>query len=226
MSLEENMEIVRNNIEKAMQRAGRQDKVKIIGITKTRTPQEIDALLPLGIDTIGENRVQEFLDKYTKLNSCFDMQMVGQLQSNKVKYLVDKISCIQSLDREGLAAEIEKQCLRFGRTMQVLVELNLTGEAGRGGIAANKEDLLAFCAGLEQYGSIQLKGVMAVAPLGLSEKALKETFVAVRNLHECVQARYPMADRLSMGMSGDYVQAIEEGATEIRLGSALFGKRN
>ena len=134
MTLAENYAVVRQRMEDAIALSGRKDNVKIIGITKTRTPEEIDQLLTVGIDTIGENRIQELVDKYDKINSCFDIQVVGQLQTNKVKYTIDRVSCIQSLDRTALAEEIDKRACAKGRVMDVLVEVNLTGNPDRGGV--------------------------------------------------------------------------------------------
>lgn len=223
MTLAENYAVVRQRIEDAIALSGRKDNVKIIGITKTRTPEEIDQLLTVGIDTIGENRIQELVDKYDKINSCFDIQVVGQLQTNKVKYTIDRVSCIQSLDRTALAEEIDKRACAKGRVMDVLVEVNLTGNPDRGGV--EPAGVVDFCDGLGAYGGLRLKGLMAVAPLDIPAEARRGVFARVYGLYCRVRDRHPDADRLSMGMSSDYYEAILEGATEIRLGTALFGKR-
>ncbi len=222
--LNENLDIIKNNIEKAKQLCGRNDNVKIIAITKTRSPQEINQLLDYNIDTIGENRIQELIEKYDKINSRFDIQVVGQLQTNKVKYTVGKISCIQSLDRVSLAKEIEKQYNKADGVIDVLVEVNLTGQAERGGVPL--QDVMSFCHDIVQYKSIRLKGLMAVAPIGLSETEIRRSFASVRKIYSDVKSIFPTVERLSMGMSNDYELAILEGATEIRLGTALFGRRN
>ena len=222
--LSDNLDIIKNNIEKAKNECGRKDDVKIIAITKTRSAQEINGLLDYGINTIGENRIQELTEKYDQINPLFDIQVVGQLQTNKVKYTLGKISCIQSLDRLSLAKEIEKQYNRIGKAIDVLVQVNLTDNIDRGGIAPEKT--IDFCYQLSEYSSLTLKGIMAVAPTGLTDSQLRDCFAKVYNIYSDVKKLFPYADRLSMGMSNDYYQAILEGATEIRLGTALFGKRN
>lgn len=222
--LNDNLDIIKNNIEKAKSACGRKDDIKIIAITKTRTPLEINQLFDCGINTIGENRVQELTEKFDQINPLFDIQVVGQLQTNKVKYTLGKISCIQSLDRLSLAKEIEKQYNKIGKALDVLVEVNLTDDMGRGGIAPDK--IIDFCYHLSNFSFLRLKGLMTVAPIGLTENQLRRCFAKVYNLYSDVKNIFPCADRLSMGMSNDYYQAILEGATEIRLGTALFGKRN
>ena len=218
-----NIATIREKIDEAMHISGRKETVDIIAITKTRTPEEINQLLLNDINCIGENRVQELVEKYDKISHQFDIQVVGQLQTNKVKYIVDKISCVQSLDRISLAAELDKHYGRAGACVDVLVQVNLTDDPIRGGVQPN--DLHKFCDSVQEFSSLRLKGLMAVAPIGLDEYELRKCFSYMYSLYSHLKDEIPGIDRLSMGMSNDYIPAICEGSTEIRLGSAIFGER-
>lgn len=219
-----NIALIRENIDRAMHQAGRDDEAKIIAITKTRTPEEINELIIHNIFTIGENRVQELIEKYDKISSRFDIQVVGQLQTNKVKYIADKVSCVQSLDRIALANTLETHYSRINAGVDVLVQVNLTDDPARGGVKPS--EVVRFCDDVQKYPSLRLKGLMAVAPVGLNEYELRKCFSGMCKLYSDLKNDIKSVDRLSMGMSNDYVPAILEGATEVRLGSAIFGERN
>lgn len=218
-----NIAIIKENIDHSLRSAGRNDNVKIIGITKTRTPDEINQLLQYDIFSIGENRVQELVEKFDNISNRFDIQVVGQLQTNKVKYILDKVSCVQSVDRLSLAKELNKNYERMNSTLDVLVQLNLTDDPARGGVRVN--EVFRFCDELQRYTSLSIKGLMAIAPIGLCEKELRSSFASVYKIYSTLKDDIKDFDRLSMGMSNDYIPAILEGATEIRLGSAIFGAR-
>ena len=175
------------------------EKVTLLAATKTIPPEEVEALFDAGIVTAGENRVQEFIAKYDKVSRPIDWQFIGRLQINKVKYIVDKVSLIQSVDSEKLAAEINKQACKRNIVMPVLLEVNMGREAGKGGVIPEEAD--NECAIFQTYKNVRLDGIMCVFPKNYNLKIL------------------------SMGMSDDYVTALKHGANMIRLGRAIFGER-
>lgn len=180
----------------------------------------------LGLDIVGENKVQELLSKYEDANLCKHWHIIGQLQTNKVKYIADKVEMIQSLDRTSLALEIEKQCTKIDKVMDVLVEVNMGGEISKGGVEPEK--VIEFVESLKQFKHLKVKGLMSVLPnledkveLGRHYKKLYSIFEETKRTFPDEEIRF-----LSAGMSGDYAIAIEHGANMVRLGSCLFGKRN
>ncbi len=208
--------------------------IRLLAVTKTVPVEVINyAIDELGIDTIGENRVQELLEKYDSLHSPrtkkLEIHIIGSLQTNKVKYIADKVDMIESLDSPRLAAEIDRQCKRLGRTMDVLVEVNIGREEQKGGIFP--EELFGFIDSLEQYDSLVLRGLMTIAPKSSDPEEYRKYFTKTRELFDELSQRLSdkaagaSFDTLSMGMSDSYREAIECGSTEVRLGSSLFGKR-
>ncbi len=192
--------------------------VKIVAATKTRTAEEINELKKFGITTMGENRVQELLGKYDGLDMP-EIHFIGALQTNKVKYIVDKVCMIQSVDRPELATEIEKRCAAIGKVMDVLIEVNYGGEESKSGCAAgDMSDLAEFIAGLPH---LRLCGLMSVLPIG----APIEMYDGMKKLYDALAEKYDTVEYLSMGMSNDYETAIAHGANMIRPGTALFGER-
>ncbi len=208
----------------SLERWGR--AAEIIAVTKTVEPSRIHELLSCGITRIGENRAQEILQKRPQLDASFRIDCIGRLQTNKVKYIIDQVGMIQSLDRMSLALEIDRRAVQTGRRMPVLIEINIGNEPQKGGIPA--EEMMSFAretAGLE---GLQIRGLMAVMPETDKPQELRPLFAKMRMLFEQLQdeaIQGTQIDELSMGMSGDYEVAAEEGATHLRLGSAIFGKR-
>lgn len=208
--------------------------VRLLAVTKTVPAEVINyAVDELGIELIGENRVQELLEKYDKLHSPkgkrLEIHLIGSLQTNKVKYIADKVDMIESLDSMKLAAEIARQCKKLDRTMDVLIEVNIGREEQKGGILP--EELSGFIDSLSQYDTLVLRGLMTIAPRSTEPAEYKKYFKSVRELFDKESKRLadtPLGahfDTLSMGMSDSFHEAIECGSTEIRLGSSLFGKR-
>lgn len=195
---------------------------RIMAVTKTQTPERINAL-PEWIDLIGENRVQELLEKQENVSSRFETHFIGQLQSNKVKYIVDKVSLIHSVDRWELAEQIDRRCAALQKRMQVLIEVNIGGESTKGGVAPTQ--VYELCRRISGLSYVEPVGLMCVARLGSTEKEARQQFSAMRELLENCRRDHPRMCQLSMGMSNDYEIALEEGATIVRLGTALFGKR-
>lgn len=194
------------------------EKVTLLAATKTIPPEEVEALFDAGIVTAGENRVQEFIAKYDKVSRPIDWQFIGRLQINKVKYIVDKVSLIQSVDSEKLAVEINKQACKRNIVMPVLLEVNMGREMGKGGVIPEEAD--NECAIIQTYKNVRLDGIMCVFP----KNAKENLYAEAESLYNRLKEKYNLKI-LSMGMSDDYVTALKHGANMIRLGRAIFGER-
>ncbi|MGB9589357.1 MAG: YggS family pyridoxal phosphate-dependent enzyme [candidate division WOR-3 bacterium] len=217
-----NLKQVKANIAEACARAGRKpDEVRLLLITKTFPPETIRVAYDLGHRLFGENRVQEAGDKIKSLPPDITWHMVGHLQTNKVRRALDLFSVIESLDRFPLAEEINK---RATRSIPCLIEVNTSGEGSKHGIAPGEARFLAEkILGLPK---IKLVGLMTLGPYPVSEKASRNAFALLRKLRDGIETELGISlPVLSEGMSEDYIWAIEEGATEIRLGRAVFGPR-
>lgn len=227
-AFDEQYQVVCETIASAAKRAGRKpEEITLLAATKTVPAPVIAYAVSKGLCCIGENRVQELLEKYEQLPlaDC-DLQFIGKLQTNKVKYLVDKVSCIQSVDSEKLAQTISKACVDRGKVMPVLVEVNIGKEASKGGVAA--EALEGLLEKLSPCPGIQVRGLMAIPPAGATEAEMKGYFTEMVQYYVDIKSKNidnVSMDCLSMGMSDDYAAAIECGATMVRVGSALFGRR-
>ncbi len=200
------------------------DNITIVCATKT-VPCEVmnDIYNQLGLGIVGENRVQELLSKYEDANLCKSWHFIGQLQTNKVKYIIDKVDLIQSVDRLNLAVEIDKQAKKISKTQDILVEVNMADEVTKGG--ATPDEVFAFIDEIEKLDNIRVKGLMSVLP-NLEDKALLgEYYKKLFNLYDEVKRCKTGIEYLSAGMSGDWEIAVDNGANMIRLGSILFGKR-
>jgi len=215
---------VRRRIAEAAQRAGRSpDEVRILAATKDRSVAEILEALRAGIDLIGENTVQEALAKFEFLPPNVEKHMIGTLQLNKVKTAIKLFDLIESVDSFELAAEIDRQARRTGRPFPVLIEVNPAGEETKRGLAPERvEELIDQLRTLEY---VRVKGLMAMMPYDDPER-LRPHFREMRGLFESLKGREGVEmEWLSMGMSHDYVVAVEEGANLVRLGTCLFGPR-
>ncbi len=229
----ENFESVRNQIKEAEKKSGRNEGcVKLCAVSKFHPAEDVLAALKTGQILFGENRVQEAFAKFTQINSVSkikpELHIIGSLQTNKVKKAVEIASCIQSVDREELLAEIEKQCAKFEKKIEVFFEIH-TGEDSKNGYKEKSVLLKSVenCAnGI--YPHIVPKGLMTMAPFTQDEKLIRASFSELRNLKDELNKRFPSLEinELSMGMSGDYKIAIEEGSTLVRIGTALFGERD
>lgn len=218
--------ILYNNLQKVrddVKNCGRE--VTLIAASKTQPKEVVDEFMTIAPDfVLGENRVQELLEKY---DPKYRWHFIGRLQTNKVKYIVDKVELIHSLDRDDLAKEIEKQAAKHGKIMDCLVEINMGAEISKGGVSP--DNALAFILSMKVYPHIRIKGVMTVLPnLGGDEKTLGELCDKLRGIFE--QAKLIEQDNvdieyLSCGMSADYQIALAHGSNMIRLGRMLFGER-
>lgn len=197
--------------------------VDIMAVTKFHTPEEINPLAASEIVRIGENRVQEFVDKCDRLNSRFEPHIIGQLQRNKVKYIVRRARMIESVDRLELAHEIDRQAGEAGIVMPVLIQVNLAREAQKGGVYI--EDFEELMSGASHMGGIRVKGLMAIMPAVADAEEIRPLFADMRRLFERERDRARAGvdmEVLSMGMTHDYLVAASEGATQVRLGHAIF----
>lgn len=226
--IKSNIDKIRENIKEAALRGGRNpDDVLLIAVTKTRTPEEINAAIDAGITDIGENKVQELLDKYDKVKAV-RWHMIGHLQTNKVKYIIDKVALIHSVDSIKLAQEINKRAEQHNKIMDVLIQINIAGEESKFGIVPEETEQ-RIREILENCPNVRIRGLMSMVPFVEDPETVRGYFAEMTNLyrkcgaieHERLDFRY-----LSMGMSNDYQVAIEEGANVVRLGTSIFGERN
>lgn len=220
----ENINIVREQLENACIRAGRDvNEVTLMGVTKYVDTGRIGEALDAGIRCVGENHAQEFREKLTFYKQRdVELHFIGQLQTNKVKYLIGEADFIDSIDRFELAEAVSKKAASLGVTQKVLIEVNIGEEPQKGGVLP--EELPAFFDRCLNAGFIEPHGLMCVPPAGADARPY---FRRMRTLFEGLRKSYPdlPLDTLSMGMSADYPVAVEEGATHIRVGSAIFGAR-
>ena len=225
---DENYPRVLEEIARAAEQAGRRpEEITLLAATKTVPLEVINHAIDRGLSCMGENRVQELLDKYDGLHRdrC-DVQFIGQLQTNTVKYLIGRVSCIQSVGSVKLAREISRLCLRENTTMKVLVEVNIGREESKGGVLP--EALYECVDEIRTLPGIQVTGLMAIPPICENIAKLRGYFSAVRQSYVDIAAKKMdnvSMSCLSMGMSSDFAEAIACGATMVRVGSSLFGKR-
>lgn len=228
MSIAQNIEIVKTNIEKACIRVGRNpEEITLIGVTKTHGADIINEGIAGGLSHIGENRVQELCEKYEEIKKGVHIHLIGHLQSNKVKYIADKVDLIHSLDSGSLAKEISAQAVKKGRIIDTLVQVNISGEESKSGIAPEELDYLLEY--VETLPGIKIKGLMTIPPIDAGDMITsRKVFEKLRILFEKKkEERYnnTVMQHLSMGMTNDYEIAIEEGSTIVRVGRAIFGNR-
>ena len=221
--IERNFRRIKSEIDEAMALAGRRDCVRIMAVTKTVPCEKINFAESLGIDLLGENRVQEFLGKYENYSENSEIHFIGGLQNNKVKYIIDKVTMIHSVDSVKLAAEINKRAQTRNLVMDVLLEINIGKEASKGGFS--EEEFFLSVAELSEMDNLRIRGLMTIPPANGGEKY----FALMQELFENSKAKYTALgkmDTLSMGMSGDYIPAVKYGSNIVRIGSGLFGYRN
>ncbi|MCX8164493.1 MAG: YggS family pyridoxal phosphate-dependent enzyme [Aquificaceae bacterium] len=220
------LEEVEERIEKACQRAGRKRReVLLLGASKGVTAGRLREFFQCGLLTFGESRVQEFLKKHQELvGLSIDWHFIGNLQSNKVKYVIDKVSLIHSLDRDSLLEELQKRVSVLGKVQEVLIEVNVGGEETKGGV--EPEGLKAFFERCMAQKNLKVLGLMCIPPYRENPKDVRPYFAKLRRLKEELESEFLVSlPHLSMGMSHDFEVAIEEGATIVRIGTLLFGVR-
>ena len=226
-SIENNLLYIRDKISEAAAKSGRTpEDIRFMAVTKTVEPVFINHAIKCGVDLIGENKVQEFLSKKDFLDlDGVDCHLIGHLQTNKVRQIVPFVSTIQSLDSIKLAKEISKQSEKAGKVTDCLVEINIGDEGSKSGI--DFKDIFSFIEAVSFLDGIRIKGLMAIPPI-CSKDEVKKYFEKMNSLF--IDIRDKKVDNidmsvLSMGMSGDYCEAIECGANLVRIGSSIFGPR-
>lgn len=224
----ENIKTVEENIKKACERAGRNPKeVTLIAVSKTKPYTAIEEALPSGVLDYGENKVQELCEKYEILPKDIRWHMIGHLQRNKVKYLVGKTTLIHSVDSLRLAEQIEKEFAKADECADILIEVNMAQEDRKFGITAGQTvDLIREVA---KFPHIKIRGLMTIAPFTDNPETNRVYFRNMKKLSVDITAKNidnVSMNVLSMGMTGDYEVAIEEGATLVRVGTGIFGERN
>lgn len=213
----ENLKRVRHCIDEAARRVGRNpDSVRLVAVTKSVGTEEIQILYAQGVREFGENRVKDAAAKLASLGlgGCV-WHMIGTIQSRKAKQVTQLFDCVDSLDRLELALELNKQCERYGKKMPVLIQVNTTGETTKHGFSPN--ELSEALAQIRQLSHLHVQGLMTMAPLVDDPEKARPAFALLRKLAE----EFELSE-LSMGMSNDFMVAVEEGATQVRIGTALF----
>ena len=215
MSIEQQISNIKNEI---------LDKADLIAVSKTRTIQEIKQAYNSGQLKFGENRVQEIVDKQSKLPDNIEWHMIGHLQKNKVKYIAGFIKLIHSLDRISLAIEIDRQAKKEGRIIDCLIQIKISKEDSKFGLKI--EDFTDFYKNMETFKNLNIIGLMGMATFTSDIEVIGEEFKMIKRIYDNVASIDPKFRVLSIGMSDDYNIAIKNGSTMIRVGSKIFGKRN
>lgn len=226
--LKENLQKVEETVQAACERSGRdRSEITLIAVSKTKPAEMLQEIYDAGVRDFGENKVQEICDKYETLPSDIRWHMIGHLQRNKVKYIIDKVCMIHSVDSYRLAEEINIQAKKHRLVMPVLIEVNIADEQTKFGVS--KEDALQLIEEVSHLENIRIQGLMTVAPYVEDAQENRKYFQEIKQLAVDIQAKNidNVAMRvLSMGMTGDYAVAIEEGADMVRVGTGIFGERN
>lgn len=221
--IDENLKKIRYNIGEAVSKYRRSDtEIRLMAVTKTVAPEAVNYAVSKGIDLIGENRVQEYQSKKDFYDKSAEVHIIGHLQTNKVKYIINSVSMIQSVDSLKLAKEINRLAGENNRIMNVLCEVNIGREESKNGVMP--EQTFEFAESLGEFKNIRVCGLMAIPPAENSEKFLSEMQDLYIDISEKKSDNISM-DILSVGMTGDYVNAIKYGSTLVRIGSGLFGAR-
>ena len=226
-TLAKNYNAVKENIKKACEQAGRsQEEVTLLAVSKTKPVDMLMDVYHAGARDFGENKVQELVDKIPQLPSDIRWHLIGHLQRNKVKYIVDKVYLIHSVDSLRLAEEISREAVKKQVEVNILIEVNVAQEESKYGL--KPEEVLPFIEEIADFSHIQIKGLMTIAPYVENPEDNRPYFKGIRQLSvDIKQENIDNVDMdvLSMGMTGDYMVAIEEGATLVRVGTGIFGER-
>lgn len=222
-----NLKMVREKICAAAKKTGRTgEDITLIAVTKTHPPEMINEAIDCGVTDIGENKVQEIVEKYDKVKPV-RWHLIGHLQTNKVKYIIDKVHMIHSVDSVRLMEEIDRQAKKHGVVMNILIQINISGEETKFGIRPDEIDEMLEAA--ERMSNVKVCGLMTILPKVDNTVSLRLHFINIRRIYiDISKKKYNNISMkyLSMGMSGDYEPAIEEGSNMVRVGRAIFGERN
>jgi len=224
-TIQNNLEIINEKIKKAALKVNRKpEKIKLVAVTKTATAEQIKEAINAGVKIIGENRVQDAKEKYQILTADIEWHLIGHLQTNKVKYAVEIFNCIHSVDSIKLAQEIDKRSKQFRKIMDVLVEVNVSGEKSKYGI--KPEEVEPFLKEISEFPRIRVRGLMTIAPIVEDKEEVRPYFRKLRELYKEIKSKNienVKMNWLSMGMTEDFEIAIEEGANMVRIGRGIFG---
>ena len=226
--IKENLKIVEENIVQACNRVGRDPKeVTLIAVSKTKPNEMIEEAIDYGMKNFGENKVQEMVEKMDTISEKINWHLIGHLQRNKVKYIVDRVCLIHSVDSLRLAEQINEEAKKKDVVCNILIEVNIANEESKFGVS--REELKSLLGEIKKLTNVQVKGLMTIAPFVENPEDNRKYF---REMHKIfIDMSHENADNikmeiLSMGMTGDYQVAIEEGATMVRVGTGIFGERN
>lgn len=224
MSIQENLNEIKANIAASCEKAGRKaEDVTILAVTKTIDADRINEAVSLGLRDLGENRVQELISKYDDIKGDVRWHLIGHLQKNKVKYIADKVCMIHSVESYSLMEEIEKQCSKIDKIMNILIEVNVSGEESKTGIKPS--EVLDYVTKASGYPHIRVKGLMTMAPFDAENDELHQIFSKLYEISVDISSKKldnVSMEHLSMGMTNDYPIAVEENSTIVRVGTGLF----
>ncbi len=226
MNYFQNYSHIRNRIDDRARAAGRDpEDIRIVAVSKTFPPEAVQAAIDQGIKLFGENKVQEAKGKIPALSGDFSFHLVGHLQSNKARDAVRLFDLIHSIDKESTARRVGEEAAKIGKTQKVLIQVNTSDEDTKSGI--DPSGAFGLCREVASVAGIDLLGLMTIGPLEGDESAVRASFAMLREIRDNIAMRLgaPLGE-LSMGMSGDYLTAVDEGATLVRIGSAIFGERS
>ena len=228
-AIKENLKSIKSNIKQYSNNVNRNsEEVTLIAVTKTVDVDKVLEAIEYGVKDVGENKPQELARKYDIIGDKVRWHLIGSLQTNKVKYIIDKVSMIHSLDREALCEEIQKRAEKIDKTIDCLVQVNISKEDSKHGLY--EEEVINFIKNVSSnYKNINIKGLMTMAPFTQDEDEVRNVFRRLKNLSldiDKLDIPNVSMDYLSMGMSNDYKIAIEEGSTIVRIGTSIFGQRN
>lgn len=226
--VKENLKEVEKRIDDACKRANRnRNEVTLIAVSKTKPVSMMLDVMESGIVDFGENKVQELCSKYEEINKPLNWHLIGHLQRNKVKYIVDKVKLIHSVDSYRLAEQIDKEAAKLGVTVDILIEVNIANEETKFGV--KEDEVLPLVKEIAKLEHVKVRGLMTIAPFVENPEDNRVHFRNLRNLLVDIKKKNIdniSMDILSMGMTNDYEVAIEEGATLVRVGTGIFGERN
>ncbi len=226
--LKENLKSVEERVAAACKRAGRdRSEVTLIAVSKTKPVEDLQVIYDQGIRQFGENKVQELTGKIPEMPNDIDWHLIGHLQRNKVKYIVDKVKLIHSVDSYRLAEEINIQAKKHGVVADILIEVNAANEATKFGVKL--EEAKELCKEISELDAVHIRGLMTIAPNVVVPEENRGIFHKIKDLAvDIAGENYDNIDMdfISMGMTNDFEVAIEEGATHVRVGTAIFGERN
>lgn len=226
--ISKNIDYIKSEIINSCKKVNRENGINLIAVTKTVDIDAINEAIESGITDVGENKPQELARKYDVIGDKVRWHQIGSLQTNKVKYIIDKVYMIHSIDRLSLCEEIQKRAEKINKTINCLIQVNISEEESKQGIS--KDEAIDFIKTIsEKYKNIKVKGLMTMAPYTEDESIIRDTFKWLKDLSEEISRENienVYMDELSMGMSNDFKIAVEEGSTLVRVGTYIFGERD